>query len=392
MKPANEVRLLLACARLQLEPADRVELRASLEAALDWDRVMELAQWHGLRPLLHRHLSDAQGVPRAVMVRCWSEAEKVARSGQALHAELSRILEVLGSAAIQALPYKGPTLALRAYGDLALREFGDLDILVPRAQVQRARDALCASGYVREYALAPDIEAAYLDSQAQYHLVVRAPEGGHLVELHWKSDPDYSVERLDDASWWAGARRTDGLPTFSDEDLLLVLCIHGSKHSWCSLGWLVDVAEVLRSARGVEWGRFTERAIAMGAARRVGAGLRLASDLLGAPLPEPAGTLARRPEVERLLPELRAGVLAPEPGRRSRWRAMRLEWDLHGTKRHRIRNLFRSVCLPSLVEWTRWPLPKPLFFAYPALRIARLTGKYLRRGFYSAWGGRKLHS
>ncbi|HET7134077.1 MAG TPA: nucleotidyltransferase family protein [Gammaproteobacteria bacterium] len=388
----NELRLALACARVRLGPRDDDELQACLDAPIDWDRLLRLAHWHGLRPLLHRHLAGHENVPRAAAVQLWAQAEAIARRNRFMRAELGRILALFDSAGIRALAYKGPTLALRAYAELALREFGDLDILVPRAQVQRARDALCAAGYVREYPLEPAIEEAFLDSQAQYHLVVRAPGEGPLVELHWKSDPDYPVERLDDESWWACAGRIDGLPTLADEDLLLVLCIHGSKHSWACLGWLVDVAEVLRSRCDVDWQRFAERALAMGSARRVGAGLRLASDLLGAPLPEPAAALARRPDVERILPALRAAMLAVEPAPLSPWQGLRQQWALHGTPTHAIRNIFRSLCLPSLVEWTRWPLPRALFFAYPVLRLGRLSGKYLRRGVAAASRGRRLQS
>ena len=392
MTIASEVRLAIACARVSLEERDRAEVRSCLEGPIEWDRLMRLARWHGLRPLLHRHLSGCEAVPRAALVELWGEAEKIARGNRAMAAALACILDRFEAVGIRAVAYKGPTLALRAYGDLALREFGDLDILVPRGQVQRARDALCAGGYVPEYALQPAIEQAFLDSQAQYHLVLRAPEGGPLVELHWKSDPDYPVERLEDERWWASARGVDAAAALGDEDLLLVLCIHGSKHFWSSLGWLVDVAELLRRPRELDWSRFVARAVAMGAARRVGVGLRLAADVLGAPLPPPCRALAWRPDVERLVPAVRCAMLATEPGPMSQWHAMRLQRALHGTWFLGIRDLLRAVCLPSLVEWTRWPLPKPLFFAYPVLRMGRLAAKYLRRGLEAASGGRKLQS
>ena len=389
---ASEVRLAVACARVSLAERDRAEVRGCLDGPIDWGRLVRLARWHGLRPLLHRHLSDCEGVPRAVLVELWAETETIARRNRAMTAELDRILGRFDSMGLRAVPYKGPTLALRAYGELGLREFGDLDILVPRSQVQRARDALCAIGYVPEYALQPAIEQAFLDSHAQYHLVLRAPEAGHLVELHWKSDPDYPVEHLEDERWWAGARGVEGAAALGDEDLLLVLCIHGSKHFWSSLGWLVDVAEILRRPGEIDWSRFVARAVAMGAARRVGVGLRLAADVLDAPLPPACRVLAARPDVMRLAAAIGPAMLAAEPGPMSRWQAMRLQRALHGTWFLGIRDLLRAVCLPSLVEWTRWPLPKPLFFAYPALRMGRLAGKYLRRGLQAASGGRKLQS
>ena len=36
------------------------------------------------------------------------------------------------------------------------------------------------------------------------------------------------------------------VPALPDRELLLILCLHGTKHFWSSLGWLVDVAELIR--------------------------------------------------------------------------------------------------------------------------------------------------
>jgi hypothetical protein len=44
-----------------------------------------------------------------------------------------------------------------------------------------------------------------------------------------------------------------------------------------------------------------------------------------------------------------------------------------------VRHGINTVLAPSLVEWSRWPLPRALFFLYPALRLMRLTRKYLLR-------------
>lgn len=393
LAPCLELRLLLACARLRLEPADAAAIDAALEGDLDWERVMHLARWHGLRPLLERHLvgRDAR-IPRAVLVELWAETAAIARRNRALDGELGRIGTLLDAAGVGAVPYKGPTLARAAYGDLALREFGDLDILVARRDVLRAREALCKAGYVAEYPLRPDVERAFLDSGAQYHLVLRSRDLGHLVELHWKTDPDYPVERMDDASWWEGTRQSQGPPSLCPEELMLVLCIHGSKHGWASLGWLVDIAELLRRDAGLDWDGIIERVAALGCARRVGLGLRLAADWLDAPLGPAAAALARSGGIEALLPAVEARMLAPDPGPPGPFEGLRQALALHDRARPRIRLILHGVFLPSLVEWTRWPLPRALFFAYPVLRMGRLAGKYAKRGLEGLSGGRKLHS
>ena len=46
-----------------------------------------------------------------------------------------------------ALAYKGPVLALQAYGNVQSRAFQDIDLLVRLGDFQRVRSALLASGY-----------------------------------------------------------------------------------------------------------------------------------------------------------------------------------------------------------------------------------------------------
>lgn len=382
-----ELELLRACGRMHLRDADREAIDAVLAVDPDWDRVLRLARWHGLRPLLHRHLSAvaSDAVPRVAMVELWCEAEAIARRNRALQAELDRIGGLLEATGIRAMPYKGPRLALTAYGDLAMREFGDLDILVPRADLLAARAALCAAGYVDEYPLQPQVREAFMASGAQYHWVLRSAALGHLVELHWKTDPDFPVERLEDPAWWAQGPLDWAQRSLSPEDLLLVLCIHGTKHGWSSLGWIVDVAELLRSRAAIDWGHFCDRASALGGSRRIGVGLRLASELLDAPLEPAALALAQRADVVNATTTILPAILAPEPESPGTFEGLRQSWVMAERPRLRTLLVFRVICLPTLVEWTRWPLPRALFFAYPILRLGRLAAKYARRGWQGAF-------
>jgi hypothetical protein len=44
------------------------------------------------------------------------------------------------------VPFKGPALAVQAYGDLSLRQYDDLDLLIHEADVPRAYQLLIANG------------------------------------------------------------------------------------------------------------------------------------------------------------------------------------------------------------------------------------------------------
>jgi len=84
--------------------------------------------------------------------------------------ELAAIAGLLDGHGVECVPYKGPTLALRAYGDLAMREFGDLDLLVRARDVLKAKSVLMGRGYVPITPLAPEQEQVLVASSIHYEL------------------------------------------------------------------------------------------------------------------------------------------------------------------------------------------------------------------------------
>jgi hypothetical protein len=75
--------------------------------------------------------------------------------------------------------------------------------------------------------------------------------------------------------------------SFAKEELILYLCVHGVKHCWERLGWLCDLAAVLRRNPDIAWDRLLSGCRAQGNERILLLGLALAAELLGAQLPAP---------------------------------------------------------------------------------------------------------
>ena len=123
----DEFRLLLLCARTRVEPQQRELIRALALKQLDWEFILDKAQSHALIPLLYRNLSEfcADRVPSAVLQQLESVYIANAKRNQVLTAELIKILRILESADISAVPYKGPALA--ALGRDHLHELGRRD-------------------------------------------------------------------------------------------------------------------------------------------------------------------------------------------------------------------------------------------------------------------------
>ena len=169
---------------------------------------------------------------------------------------------------------------------------------------------------------------------------------------------------------------------FAPRELLPILCLHGTKHFWVSLGWLVDVAELLRRQPGIDAKWIADRAKRLGCERRIAVGLALARDWLGAPLPVELEALLCDAQALKLAAGIGARFFAPEEKPYGILEATALNLRLHQGGARRIRYALRLALAPRWGEWLRWRLPRPLFFLYFPLRLARLAGKYALRPFH----------
>ena len=281
---------------------------------LDWDRLVLLARRHGLVPLLHRTLSGlkSNGVPPDVRQRLRSLAEGVRFHGLVLLRELLNALRALESAGITAVPYKGPALAAFLYRDLALRQFSDIDLLVRPRDAVKARRVLLDLGYVPRRPMSERAAAAY----ARLHCDFTFTADGQLnVDLTWWIAPRYwRLPEIPRSSWDRLGRLSLGgvsVPWLAPRDLLFVLCIHGCKHKWDTLKWIVDIAEWLRNHPDFDWREAMHDARQAGYERMLALSVFLAHELLEAPLPAAVLEAVRsKPRVADLAAEVCENLFA----------------------------------------------------------------------------------
>jgi Uncharacterised nucleotidyltransferase len=280
----REGTLLLACARTHASLGDQERIRRVAAEPLDWAATEWLADTHGVLPLLSQRLeAHASGeVSATVRSRLRQRMLVHAARSLVLTRALVDLLTALSSRGILALPYKGPALAAVAYGSTVLRQPGDLDILVPDDQLTRAHAVLLEHGFRDQLAgIHPDARLSHYQ-----HAMIR--EGDTiLVELHWAFAPRYFRFPLSPPMLEREPLLLDGrqVETIAPADLLVVLCVHGGRHLWSRLGWIVDIAEILRARPEVEWDTSLARATALGVRRMLLVGLGLARETLGAELP-----------------------------------------------------------------------------------------------------------
>src|SRR5918993_911605 len=174
-------RLLVACALHAAGLTDASEVGTAASTIDDWSVAERFASAHGLLPWVARGLSAAGMSDGARAPVIASAATSAARSlGQVRH--LGELLVLLERVGVPALPYKGPTLSLQLYGDVALRQSADLDVVVPFARYADAREALVRHG------LPPRGGHSERQERTLFAWLGHAPfgRGADFVELHWR--------------------------------------------------------------------------------------------------------------------------------------------------------------------------------------------------------------
>lgn len=288
-----------------------------------------------------------------------------------LSGELINIHRHLLARGLEALPYKGPVLAETLYGNVALRQFSDLDFLVRTPDLPAIRSALGEMGYQAGLQLSSAAERAYVKSG--YEFAFDSPQGRNLVEIKWQVLPRFYSINFAVADFFERAVTRDvagqRLQTLCDQDLMLVLCVHAAKHSWTQLSWLCDIAQLARS-RVIDWEALRLRAERLGITRIVSVSFLLAEQLLAAPVPAQLNAddnPAAKAVAERVLKQIVAEAdFDPESVS-----YFRLMMDLRERRRDQISFLWRLCTTPGPGEWSVIRLPGPLFPLYRVVRMFR---------------------
>ena len=141
----DEDELLRCCARVSQGPEASARVQELVRQPLDWATVVKRSWWHRIRPFTYTHLRAQPGgvVPDEVLQELAGQAnETAAERNQRLWDTLHEVSALFEDAELRLLLFKGPTLTLDAYGDLNLRECGDLDLLLHRDDLARAAELL----------------------------------------------------------------------------------------------------------------------------------------------------------------------------------------------------------------------------------------------------------
>jgi hypothetical protein len=376
-----ETELLLRCASPPGNEKRAERIEALSGQPLDWQFLLRSAAEHSVLPLLYWGVKAVR--PEIIPAALEQNFQQNTQNSMHLTSELFQLMALFTREGIAVLPFKGPTLAMAAYRNLALRRFSDLDLLVRQEDAMRARAILLQKGYSNTLQVHPKWEAAYMRAYDEFGL--RGPKGSALVELHWAVTPRFFAVPLDIRPFWSRAVSVKvsgrGVPTLCPNDLALVLCLHATKHCWTTLSMVADLAWLM-AAWNIEWDEVLERARELGSLRMVLLGVQLGATLLEIPVPEPVVRgVAADPKVGKLVAEVTARMFSEGPVASAETILGAGAFHLRSREgwRDRTRYVVRLAKTAGVEDWQFVELPTRLSFLYPVLRIPRLLRKYWMR-------------
>jgi hypothetical protein len=257
-------------------------------SGVDWVYLRETAIQHGIVPLLYKRLkgemADLVPLDELSELRTFFVANAIKNIRMTQH--LLKVLHLLMDSGVEVMPFKGPVLAVQAYGDLSLRSYSDLDILIHENDLFRVFQILSDQGYTLNatdngYLLNNPVPTS-LDRILNFIQKKDVHFFFHddLLEVHWKIvERLYAVPLEMDQIWDRSLPfliNDEKVKTLSPEDMVIVLCFHGFKHAWQNLRWLADLIHTISNHPDLKWHNVLVQAENLGLKRIVLLGLFLA--------------------------------------------------------------------------------------------------------------------
>ena len=252
----NEIILIIECCRLS-QDSKLIEEKISL--IKNWDEFISLAYSHGVFPLVYQVLKKHEDkIPLNTFAFMKQTYMNLVKTNMLMTSELIKVSKLLEENGIKAISFKGPTLSQMAYGDVVSRQYVDLDILVDDDRLLDSIEILRNN----EYSLEDDFKLDLLKkNRSIFHDVTLRKNNIVNIELHWRLFSDEYMTGISDLNIKENLRpfeyQNQTLNVFDNEIQILYLSIHGAKHNWERIEWLVDIVRFIEN-NTMNWKRLLD--------------------------------------------------------------------------------------------------------------------------------------
>ena len=322
----KENKLILLCCNTSINSQEQIN--KLLKEDINWEYIIHAGHSHRILPLLYHRLKniESEAIPEFILKQLKNNFYNNAQHNLFLTQELLHLLDIFQQNNIFAIPFKGLTLAVTAYGDLSLRMMGDLDIFVNKQDMLKVQELLTTDGYVLQREnnhLTQTNHQRYLNSQYVYDewywkTLDHKSLFGVRVEMHWITNSKHIIFPLNSEDLLQNIEPVSlagvNVPSLAPETLLVVLCLNYTKDHWTQLKMICDISELIQSQKTLNWEKSLDQASRLRRKRTLLLGLYLAHNLLEAPIPAEILTIIQADSEVKSLAEQVSKRLFPNLG------------------------------------------------------------------------------
>jgi hypothetical protein len=301
-KLSPEFSLLLACLQSSNRSENARKRLIQPEEPISWQQFYQLSQIHKVTPLVWEILKNTQDldIPENISQDFRSTVYANTRKAMIHTIEVVKIIRTLNQQNIQVVPLKGSVLALKAYGNLARRHAGDIDLLLILPEnLWQADQLIQEMGCHRknlDFGLSPRQKLVFIDSEKD--IVYKHSKLGIILELHFNWSRNSGLLPMDLTNMWENCESVKMANTdiicLNDDDHLHYLFVHGAAHAWYRLKWLCDIPVMIHHLTETKMENFWEQSKKLGTSRMVQQGLELSTRFLAMSSPRLLSQYSRK--------------------------------------------------------------------------------------------------
>ena len=206
-----------------------------------------MAYSHGVFPLVYNTLKIYDDlIPHEQISYMKQVYMNIVKQNMLMTSELIKVIELLENNAIKVIAFKGPSLSQLLYGDITLRQYSDLDILVDIDDLYTVSEILKSINIKADKSIDFLKNEKLLEIGSDFSLF--SQNNIHL-ELHWNLFRKLLIDKSTDFISSNNLEvniNSKKIKTLNYDYLLIYLCVHGSKHLWERIEWIVDIDKLLK--------------------------------------------------------------------------------------------------------------------------------------------------
>lgn len=374
----KETLFLIETARIYLGTAPPDDFSSRNFDDLNLSRLIDSGLRHGLLFLVYKTLKKhfQNETPPGFLETMGNKFLKNTARNLSLSASLIKLLNLFQQNNIEVIPFKGPVQAQLLYGDIGMRPFSDLDLLVKKADALAARSLLCENGFSQR-AVIPENQTAYFLKKENFFQFAD-PDGKIDIDLHWELSGRYTNHSIyypaDNQSLREMTFLDQQILTLCPEDMLLHLCIHGSSHCWEKLEMIFSVARIVKDNTEIDWERIYRKSKNIGCRKMVFFGLLIAGHYFRIDLPEIFHPELKKNTFKKLLVYVtrKIDMSTRSFSEQLNWRFSPFHFRIRDNFPDALIYFFRLLFQPTIKEWELFSLPDRLLFLYYIIRPYRL--------------------